>query len=91
MEREAIESAVVAVANKGTLVSSGTTLVGWLVSSEGGVLIGIAGVILGLTLQAVFGWRRDRRDVVAHRAEMREREKRIALLEAGKLTRAEDE
>lgn len=91
MEREAIESAVIATANKGTLVSSGTTVVGWLLSSEAGVVIGIIGVVVGLALQAIFGLRRDRRDAAAHRADMREHERRMALLEAGKLTRAEDE
>lgn len=91
MQKEIIDTTMTGVGATATYTGAGTISVGWLLSNEAAVLYGLTVGILGLIIQLVFGFRRDRRDAAAHRAEMHEHNRRMTLIESGKLTRAEDE
>lgn len=90
MEKEVIDTTMTGVGGATTYTGAGTIGLGWLLSSEAAVIYGLIVGLIGIMIQLFFGLRKDRRDAAAHRAEMREHEKRMALLDAGHLTRAED-
>lgn len=75
MKDEAISATVdvvgASVSGKTVAVGTGTTAVGWLMSSEAGVLIGIAIGVIGLLFSLFFQIRRDRREQREHEAKMR--------------------
>jgi hypothetical protein len=56
----------------------------WLLSAPGAAFVGIVGVLIGLAMQAVFGWRRDKREKLESEArtqrEKAESDLRITLL-----------
>lgn len=86
-----LDAAAASVASKTTYAGASLTVSSWLLSSEFGVLVGILIGVVGLAVNIYFKLRDDRRSADAHRADMREHERRMALLDAGQLTRAEDQ
>lgn len=54
-----------------TLVGGGTSLAGWLLSSQGLALMGLVIAVAGLLLQLVLGMRRDRREQIEHERRLR--------------------
>lgn len=91
MQTEIIDTTMAGVGAKATYTGAGTITFGWLLSSEAAVVYGLVIGLAGLVTQLIFGFRKDRRDAAAHRAEMHEHARRMMLIEAGKLTRSEDE
>lgn len=85
-----LDAAAASVASKTTYAGASLTVSSWLLSSEFGVLVGILIGVVGLAVQIVFKYREDSRNTAAHKAEMREHERRMKLLEAGHLTRTGD-
>lgn len=85
-----LDAAAASVASKTTYAGASLTVSSWLLSSEFGVLVGILIGVVGLAVQIVFKYREDSRNAAAHKAEMREHERRMKLLEAGHLTRTGD-
>jgi len=65
------EAAIAAVASKATYAGAGTTLIGWLQSSEAGVLIGIALAFLGFIVNLYFKYREDKRQTIESEARLR--------------------
>ena len=66
------ETIAIAAGGKTTQVGAGTTLAGWMLSSEAGVLIGIVIGLAGFAIQIYFNIRRDRREKAEHEARMRQ-------------------
>ena len=65
-----IESAAIVAAEKLTIVGSAGTVLGWITSSEFGVLAGISIGVLGLLMNWYFKMRHDNRAETAHKAYM---------------------
>lgn len=62
MSSEHFDQVATSIGEKAQMVGGGTTLVGWLGSSEGGVVLGLVIAALGLVVSFIFQWRRDRRE-----------------------------
>lgn len=71
MNQEQIDATVTAVATKTTLAGAITSVWGWFVSSEFGVLAGVLIGVAGLLMQWHFKRREDRRAQAEHEARMR--------------------
>lgn len=75
--QDAIDAVGIATATKATQVGAGTTVIGWFLSSEFGVLVGILLGIMGLLTNLWFQHRRDKREHAEHL-------KRMAKLDSSK-------
>lgn len=73
--QDAIDAVGIATASKATKVGAGTTVLGWVLSSEFGVLVGVVLGVLGLLTNLWFQHRRDKREQLEH-------EKRMAKLDS---------
>lgn len=71
MSQEQIDAAVAGAAGKFTIVGAFTSLWGWFVSSEFGVLAGVLIGVAGLWMQWHYKRREDRRAQAEHEARMR--------------------
>jgi len=73
MERqhETVDAAVAAIGSKVTYAGSASSLLGWLATSEAGIVIGILVAIIGLVVNVVFKLREDRRQQEEHDERMR--------------------
>lgn len=69
--RQQTDAAIAAAASKVTYAGAGTTFLGWLESSQAGVLIGIAVAVIGLFVNVYFKYREDRRQEMEHDARLR--------------------
>jgi hypothetical protein len=65
------DAAIAALGSKATYAGAGTSLMGWLQSSEAGVLIGIAIGLLGFIVNLYFKYREDRRQEAESEARLR--------------------
>lgn len=65
------DAVIAAVASKTTFAGAGTSVVGWLTSSEFGVVAGIVLGMLGLAVNWYFRSRADVREQIEHEARMR--------------------
>lgn len=72
MQQESLDATIAAAGSKVTYTGAGTATVGWFLSSEFGVLCGVALGIAGLLVNIYFKRREDRRLQVEHEARMRE-------------------
>lgn len=70
MEKEAIEAAAAAVASKSTYAGAGTSFLGWLLSSEFTVIVGIVVAVAGLGVNWYYKAKADRRGQAEHEARM---------------------
>jgi hypothetical protein len=70
MKSETLE-AVSSVASKATYGGAGTSVIGWLLSSQGSVLIGILVAVIGLIVNLVCRIREEKRRTQRHEAYMR--------------------
>lgn len=78
---ERMEVHLAAVGSKATFAGAGTTIGGWLLSSEGAVFVGIVLGVLGLLVNVWFSRRRDAREqrqLELRQAEHEARMKRLA-------------
>lgn len=66
-----LDAVLAAFGFKMTNVGAGTTLIAWLLSSQGAALVGIVGVVGGLSMQWYFKRRQDRREQEEHEFRMR--------------------
>jgi hypothetical protein len=71
---QTIDSTLATVGWNTTKVGAGTTIFGFLTSSQGAALIGVCGVIGGLLIQWYYRRRQDRREQAEH-------ERRMGLME----------
>jgi hypothetical protein len=70
MEKEALEAATSAVASKSTYGGAATSVLGWLLSSEATVVIGIVVAVVGLAVNWYYKAKADRRQQAEHEARM---------------------
>ena len=70
MKSETVE-VVSSVASKATYGGAGTSVVGWMLSSHGSVLIGILVAVVGLIVNVVCRVREEKRRTQRHEAYMR--------------------
>lgn len=68
--RDAVETTAIAVANKLTFGGSVGTLLGWVTSSQFGVLLGMVIGVSGLAMNWYFKSRHDKRAQASHKAYM---------------------
>lgn len=66
------DAAMAATGSKMTYAGAGTSVTGWALSSEVGVLAGIIIGVVGLAVNTYFRWKEDRRRQVEHEARMRD-------------------
>lgn len=66
-----IDATLAAAGSKATYTGAGASLVGWLTSSEAGVIFGIVLGVIGLLVNLYFKHRDDRRQQTEHEARMR--------------------
>lgn len=71
---EALADTVTAAASKATYTGAGTVGIGWLVSSEAAILIGLALAVGGFAVNVLFSIRRDMREQREHLKKMRDSE-----------------
>lgn len=77
---ENVDVTLAAVGSKATYTGAGASLVGWLMSSEFGVLAGIVLGVVGLLVNLYFKRRQDAREQREHEARMRKLETRPGAL-----------
>lgn len=70
MNREAIDAAAATIATKAVYTGATTTVGGWLLSSEFGVIAGLLIGVVGLLTNLYFNHRRDRREEREHQRRM---------------------
>lgn len=70
-EPTAIDATLAAVGHKTAQVGASTSIVGWMLSSEFGVLVGVILGVMGLTIQWYYRRRQDRREEEEHEMRMR--------------------
>lgn len=70
MKQESIEAVGAKVAAGVTYAGSGGAVLAGLTLTEWGVIVGIITAVVGLALQAYFGWRRNEREEREHKARM---------------------
>jgi hypothetical protein len=70
MDKEAIEVGVATVASKSTYAGAGASFLGWLVSSEFTIVVGIIVAIAGLAVNWYYKAKADRRGEAEHEARM---------------------
>lgn len=68
--RQAFETTAIETADKLTIAGSASTVVGWITSSDFGVLAGILIGVVGLLINWYFKHRQDKRAESSHRAYM---------------------
>lgn len=73
------------VASKGTYVSAGYAVLGWLTSSQSAVLVGIVAALGGLLVNWYFKHKADKRLAAEHALRQQERQMRIDLMRATRL------
>ena len=76
MKAEVAEAGVISVASKTTYAGATTATLGWITSSEFGVLVGLVVAVLGLLTNLWFQHRRDRREQIEHEKRMKKLETR---------------
>lgn len=77
MQSEAFDATMAAVGGKTTQVGAGASIVGWMLSSEFGVALGIAVSIVGLLVSLYYRRKQDKRHAIEHAAKMREYDARM--------------
>lgn len=77
---DAIDATGVAITAKVTQVGALSTFFSWLVSSEGGMLVGIVIGLIGLVVNLFYQHRRDKREQIEHEKRMSKMETAPAAL-----------
>ena len=70
MEKEALEAATSAVASKSTYGGAAASVLGWMLSSEFTVIVGIVVAVVGLVVNWYYKAKADRRQQAEHEARM---------------------
>lgn len=76
-----LDSSLAAAGHKTTVVGATGSGLGWLLSSEFGVAIGILAAIAGLATNFYFSRKRDKREAAEHELRMRELRAEIGQVE----------
>ena len=69
--QQSIEATIAASASKATYTGAGTSVLGWMLSSEFGMVAGLLIAIAGLLTNFYFQRKRDRREQAEHDRRMR--------------------
>lgn len=80
LQQHATEATLAAIGSKATYGGAATSVVGWLMSSEFGVVAGIVLGICGLLVNWHYRRKQDKRDEEKDRRERAEHEKRMGRL-----------
>lgn len=76
-----LDATLAAVGSKATQAGAGTAVVGWAVSSEFGILVGIVIGIAGLAVNIYYRHRQDRREQIEDKRKEIEHQRRMAEIE----------
>jgi MFS superfamily sulfate permease-like transporter len=66
-----VDATLATVGTKATYTGAGTFTVGWLLSSEFGILVGIVIGVAGLAMQFYYSRKKDKREQAEHEQKMR--------------------
>jgi hypothetical protein len=67
---QALDATIATIGWHTAKVGAAGTFFGWLLSSQGAAVVGIIGVVGGLTIQLIFRWRQDKREQAEHERRM---------------------
>jgi hypothetical protein len=70
-QQQNVDAAVAAIGSKVTYAGSAGSVLGWMATSEAGVLFGILAAIIGLAVNVFYKRREDRRQQEEHDERMR--------------------
>lgn len=70
-EQQLTDTAMATLGYKAAQGGAATTILGWVVSSQGTAIIGICIGVVGLLVQAYFSRRRDKREQAEHERRMK--------------------
>lgn len=70
MKQEALEASIAASASKATYGGATTIGIGWLMSNEFAVLVGMVIGLAGFLVNLYYRWKQDRREEAEHKARM---------------------
>jgi dihydrodipicolinate synthase/N-acetylneuraminate lyase len=65
-EKHAIENAIATASGKATYAGAGTTVTGWIFSSEFAVAFGLLVGAAGFLVNTYYRWKQDRREQLEH-------------------------
>jgi hypothetical protein len=68
--QQTVDATLAAAGTKATYTGAGTFTVGWLLSSEFGILVGIVIGVAGLVMQFYYSRKKDKREEQEHKARM---------------------
>lgn len=68
--QQTVDATLAAAGTKATYTGAGTFTVGWLLSSEFGILVGIVIGVAGLVMQFYYSRKKDKREQAEHDARM---------------------
>lgn len=68
--QQTLDATLAATGTKATYTGAGTFTVGWLLSSEFGILVGIVIGVAGLVMQFYYSRKKDRREEAEHQLRM---------------------
>ena len=71
---QALDSTMAAIGSRATYTGAGTTGLGWWLSSEAGILIGIVIGLAGLAMNWWYSRKRDKREEQEHQRRMGEKQ-----------------
>jgi hypothetical protein len=74
--QQSLEATIAAAANKATYGGATTSVLGWMLSSEFGMVAGLVIAIAGLGTNWHFQRKRDKREQAEHEARMRDKGKK---------------
>lgn len=66
LEKQAIENTIATISGKTTYAGAGTTVTGWVLSSEFAVLAGLLLGVAGFLVNTYYRVKQDRRDQLEH-------------------------
>jgi hypothetical protein len=71
---QSIEASLAAAGTKATHFGATTSVVGWMLSSEFGMLVGLGIALAGLSISFYYQRKRDKREQAEHDKRMRDRD-----------------
>jgi hypothetical protein len=74
IEQNTLDASMAAVGTKATYTGAGAAGLGWVLSSEFGILVGVVIGVCGFLVQLYYSHKRDRREQLEHEHRMRNRD-----------------
>jgi hypothetical protein len=73
--QHSLDATLAGLGSKATQAGAGTSIVGWALSSEAAVLVGITVGVVGLAVQWWYQRKRDKREQAEHERRMKDRDR----------------